>query len=411
MKRILSTTILSMLVCMVFAQKANIKEARKQMDSNKFSEARQLIQQALENEETANDQEAWKTAGDIEYKVFDNENDKLIKGKITGEKPNEELMYSSLFKTFDPYMTADSLGQLPNEKGKIKNKVRKDIISKLITSHAAFYEGGVYYNNKEEFSKAADFFARYAWDIPEARVFEDAPETINTNDSTFSIIKYYAVLSAINAKESRKAIRFLKKMSTEPYIDNSTFKENYIYELIADEYKKLGDTIAYTNALEEGAKKYPSSNYFISNIINLLINKRETEKAIKYLDQAIANNPSCELYSVKANILSEKEDFENAYSVYQKALEIDPNCERALEGLGLAYILQAQKLRAEDNSKDSKALYEKAYPLLEKFRSLLEARGADRQDIKAAIFKLRNVYYNLNMDKEFEAADKAYEAM
>lgn len=411
MKRILSTTILSMLVCMAFAQKANIKEARKQMDSNKFNEARQLIQQALGNEETANDQETWKTAGDIEYKVFDNENDKLLKGKLTGEKPNEELMYSSLFKTFDPYMTADSLGQLPDEKGKVKNKVRKDIITKLITSHAAFYEGGVYYNDKKDFSKAANFFARYAWDVPEARIFEGASEKINTNDSTFAIIKYYAALSAISANEPQKAISFLTKMSNEQYINNSTFKENYIYELIADEYKKLGDTIAYTNALEKGAKRFPSSNYFISNIINQFINNREPEKAVEYLNQAIANNPSCELYSVKANILSEREDFENAYSIYQKALEIDPNCERALEGLGLAYILQAQKLKAEDNSKDSKALYEKAYPLLEKFRTLLEARGADRQDIKTAIFKLRNVYYNLNMEKEFEAADKAYEAM
>ncbi len=414
MKRLLSTAILCMLIGMTFAQKSKVKEARKAMDSNKFSEAKQLLQPALTDAETATDQETWKTVGDIEYKIFDNERDKELKGQLTGEKPNEELMYTSLYATFAPFMKADSLGELPDEKGKIKNKVRKDIIAKLVSSHAHYYNGGAYYSGKGDQSKAADFFARYAWGIPEARVFADTKDQINTNDTTFQIIKYYAAISAIQAKEHDKAIDFLNKMKKDQYMPNKAFKESDIYELLAEEYKKKEDSVSFTVALEEGADRFPENSYFISNIINQFINKKDFDKAVIYLDQAIANKPAnaCDLYSVKANIFADKNEFDEAFDVYNKALSEDPNCERALEGIGVAYTLKAKEVITQNPNAEAEVieLYKKSIPYFEKYRSLLEARNADKEVLKSALYKLRNVYYVLTMD-EFTEIDKQYEEL
>ncbi|MFR9166870.1 MAG: tetratricopeptide repeat protein [Dysgonomonas sp.] len=426
MRRIFSTAILCMLVSISFAQKKAVKEANKALDSDKFSEARQLIKPALTDPETATDQETWKVAGDIEYKIFDKERDKELVKQVDNSKesPNWEVGYPGLYAAFAPYLTADSLGQLPDEKGKIKNKVRKDIVSKFIISHPYYYNGAGYYFDKKDYDKATDFFVRY-WEIPSLPIFSDEDRVkLAPYDSTFQIVKYYAAISAIQANQNERAINLLNKIKSEPFFENSTYKESDVYELITSVYLQMGDTAKYIKALEDGANKYPKSAYFVPNLINEFIKKREIDKALAYLDQAIANDPSnsCELYSVKASIYAEKSEFDNSYASYDKAIAADPNCERALEGKAISYIVNAQNLKEEATKAasrkdqtdiDNKALeyYKNAYPLLEKYKSLLVARKADSKDIKAALYKLRNVYYNLNMNDEFDAVSKEYEQL
>ncbi len=96
-----------------------------------------------------------------------------------------------------------------------------------------------------------------------------------------------------------------------------------------------------------GAERFPSSKYFIPNLINVFIRQGDTRKAMDYLDQAINNDPAnaCDLNSVKGALLAEKGDFAAAEAEYTKALTQDPNCERALEAIAVNYILQAQELK------------------------------------------------------------------
>jgi len=410
---------------MTFAQKKAVKDAKKALDSDKYSDARNFIKPALTDPETATDQETWKLLGDIDYKVYDKEKEKetLHPSGLSKEAPNLNLMYSSLYDSFHPYLKADSLGELPDAKGKVKNKVRKDVVSKIKMSHPDYYNGGAYYSGERQFEKAADFFARYAWEVPELNIF-DAENQINTNDTTYLIVKYYAAISAMQAKNREKAINLLNRIKNETYLPNQAYKESDIYEFLASEYQQKGDTVGYINVLEEGAAKFPKSKYFIPNLINEFIKKKQLNEAIEYLDKAIANTPenACELYSVKASIYAEKADYDDGIVNYEKALSADSECERAHEGLAILYIIRAQDLkdeaakaptRKEQTEVDAKAVeyYKKAYPLLEKYKTMLEAKNADKYDIKQTLYKLRNVYYNLGMEKEFDEAEKAYEAL
>lgn len=428
MKKILLSAGLCMLVTFSFAQKKAIKDAKGAMNSKNYSEARELIKPALTDPETANDPETWKIAGDIENKQFEAENMK----QMLQQQPDEKTMYTALLALYAPYVKADELGQLPDEKGKIKNKFRKDIASIMKANHPSYINGGVYYNNQREYSKAADFFQTY-WEIPSMAVFNDDKDKINTNDSTFQTIKYYAVICAIQAanqtedesvkeKETTRAITLLNRLINEPFTYNSTYKENEAYELLAEEYKSVGDTAKFIETLEAGAKAFPDSKYFVPNLINQYIQRGDRDKAIAYLDKAIADSPgtSCDMYSVKAAIYAEKQAFAIADETYNKALQNDPNCERALEGLAVSYILQAQNLKEQASSisvaKDRAALddqakgfYNKAMPLLEKYKEALLARNADASDLKAMYVKLQNVYYNLDMNDKYEEANKELE--
>jgi Flp pilus assembly protein TadD len=419
MKRTLLVITLCIFAGFSFAQKKAVKDAKSAMKN--VDEARELIKPALTDPETANDPETWKLAGDIEYKAFDDERTLEMQKEITGKGGNEEKMYVGLYNMYDPYIKADELGEKPNEKGQVKNKVRKDIVKNMRDGHRFYINGGVYYNDKQDYKRAADFFERY-WELPTLAMFDDTKGDFNTQDSIYQTIKYYAVISSIQSKDHNRSIKLLNKLIAEPYISNSTYKESDAYELLASEYQQTEDSLAFVKILNEGASKFPGNKYFTPNLINEFIKGGRTAEAMAYLDQAIANDPSntCELMGVKASLYAEQKDYANAEPAYLKAISADANCEKALEGLAVLYILQAQDLKEKAGQTSSRSeqaqydkqtadFYQKALPYLEKYRDLLKARNADfDMDIKPALMKLQNVYYNLsllNIDKsaEYEA--------
>ncbi|MBS5796451.1 MAG: hypothetical protein KH100_10910 [Dysgonomonas mossii] len=422
MKRSLLLITLCIFAGFSFAQKKAVKDAKSAMKN--VDEARELIKPALTNPETVNDPETWKIAGDIEYKAFDDERTLEMQKEITGKGGNEEKMYIGLYNMYDPYIKADELGQIPNEKGQVKNKFRKDIVKNMRDGHRFYINGGVYYNEKRDFKRATDFFERY-WELPSLAMFEDTKGDFNTQDSVYQTIKYYAVISSIQSADHDRSIKLLKKIIAEPYVQNSTYKESDAYELLASEYQQVNDSLAFVQVLNDGAKKFPGNKYFTPNLINEFIRGGKTAEAMAYLDQAIANDPSntCELIGVKASLYAEQKNYASAEPAYLQAIAADANCEKALEGLGVLYILQAQDVKekaGQTNSRSEQAqldkqtadFYQKSLPYLEKYRDLLKARGADFDlDIKPALMKLQNVYYNLsllNIDKsaEYEGVQK-----
>ena len=422
MKRTLLVITLCAFAGFSFAQKKAVKDAKSAMKN--VDEARELIRPALTSPETLQDPETWKVAGDIEYKAFDDERTLEMQKEITGKGGNEEKMYIGLYNMYDPYIKADELGQMPNEKGQVKNKFRKDIVKNMRDGHRFYINGGVFYNDKQDFKRAADFFERY-WELPSLAMFEDTRSDFNTQDSIYQTIKYYAVISSIQSKDHPRSIKLLRKIISEPYVSNSTYKESDVYELLASEYQQVDDSLAYVQALNEGAKRFPGNKYFTPNLINEFIRGGKTGEAMAYLDQAIANDPSntCELMGVKASLLAEQKDYAGAEPAYQQAISADANCEKALEGLGVLYILQAQDLKEKAGQTTSRSeqaqfdkqtseFYQKSLPYLEKYRDLLKGRNADfDMEIKPALMKLQNVYYNLSLlnvdkSKEYEAVQK-----
>ncbi|MDR2815236.1 MAG: hypothetical protein LBB62_00820 [Proteiniphilum sp.] len=405
MKRILFLTMIAIFSTgSILAQKSALRDAKRALGQNDLNEARTLTQQASANPETATDPETWKVMGDIGNKAFDNERTKTM----LNQNANEKVMHDGLMESYKPYLKADSLGEIPDAKGNVKNKVRKDICGILRANHPFYINGGVYYSEQKDYKKAADFFEIY-WDIPTQPMFESQKE-IFVLDSTYQTIKYYAIISAISAEQHKRALAMLERVAKEPFIGNSAYKESDVYELMASEYLNLGDSAKFIETLNLGAEKFSDSKYFIPNLINVFIRKGESDKAMAFLDRAIANDPSnsCDLNSVKGALLAEKGDYTAAEAEYKKALVQDTNCERALENLARNYIIQAQELKEitatlsnrqqqVENDKKTIELYQESLPLLEKLEQLLKGRNMPPEELNGMLLLLRNVYYNLSV--------------
>ena len=419
MRKILFITMMAVLTSgSIFAQKSALKDAKRALGRDDLNEARTMIKQAAEHPETATDPETWKIWGDIGNKAFDLQRTNAMLGKSA----NDKVMYDGLMESYVPYVKADSLAELPDAKGRVKNKVRKDIAGILRANHPFYINGGVYYNDQGDYKTATDFFEIY-WNIPSLPIFEGEKDAF-VLDSTFQTIKYYAIITAIQGEDHKRALAMLQRAAKEPFIENSAYKESDIYELMASEYIQLGDSAKFLEILYDGAEKFPSSNYFLPNLVNVFILEGNTDKAMEYLDKAIENTPqnSCDLNSVKGALLAEQKNYEAAEAEYRKALAQDPNCERALERIAVNFILQAQDLKEKTalmsdrqqqmvNDKQTVELYQKALPSLEKYAELLKGREAPAHDIESALLKLRNVYYNLSSmgvdkSKEMEEVEK-----
>src|SRR5690554_291795 len=206
------------------AQKSALRDAKRSLGRDDLNEARTLIKQAATHDETATDPETWKVMGDIGNKAFDNERMKAM----LGQNANDKVMYDGLIESYQPYLKADSLAELPDDRGRVRNRVRRDITSILLANHPFYINGGVYYNEQGDYGKATDFFEIY-WDIPSVPLFADQSDAFAL-DSTYQTIKYYAIITAIQAEDHERALAMLERAANEPFIENSAYVESDIYE-------------------------------------------------------------------------------------------------------------------------------------------------------------------------------------
>ena len=352
----------------------------------------------------------WIQKGDKEYAVFKEEQENEMLSAALGEqKFDEERRNNALLNLYGYYVYADYLAQIEEERGSGANLYITYISEILREVRPFFINAGVYYNERKDFMKASQAFEIYS-SYPKLSIFNDERVAPLAEDENEPVIKYYAIVCAIQSGDTLKTIELLKLLISEPYIPNETYKESDPYELLANEYSQMGNSEAFKEVLMNGAEKFPHNNYFLHNLINEYFRTEEYDKAMAYLEKAIAQSPEnkCELLSVKASMLVYLKKMTESEAIYLQALKADKNCSKALEGIGVLYILQAQDIKEkseyESDKKKKKKIdkeaiyyYKKSLPYLQQYYALLKKEDTDTMDKRMILTKLQNVYYNLEL--------------
>ncbi|GHU83351.1 hypothetical protein FACS189415_5490 [Bacteroidia bacterium] len=401
MKKLLFTGALCLIVTLSFGQKKAVSSAKNEIKGNtpNIGEARTLIKGALTNPETEKEAEAWFVAGQIENKQFDIERTK----EILSHPVNEAVMYEALGGIIPYFKKALEFDQLPDEKGKVKPKFTKDIKSIIKANRPFYINAGIHYYEKQDFQKAYENFIQYS-NIREMNIFQGEEWGVAATDTTELQIKYYAGLSAASIPNHQAAIDIFS------VIKDKGYNENDIYQRLCYEYDQTKDTIAFSKLVKEGFLKFPGEEYYINNLINLSITGGNTKEAADYLKTAIEHNSkSAQLYDVLGQVYEIDKDYDNAILNLKKALEIDPDYIDALNHIGRVYFnMGVEQRSAADNTTDvskakaesQKALdyFKQALPYFEKTFSV-DAKNTD------AIYALRSIYYNLEMNEQYLKMD------
>ena len=401
MKRVLFSMVLLMAVSFAFAQEKNVKEAKSIAGEVKpdFAKAEQLINEALTNPETKDNAATWDVAGYIQKRI----NEKEMENAYL-RKPYDTLkVYNSVLNMYNYYVKCNELAQIPNEKGKIKNKYRSANSKTILAERPNLINGGIQYFNLNKNEDALKYFAAY---VDAATLPMMEKENLLEKDTILPQVAYYATLAADRVGDKDAVMKYAQYALKD--------KENgqFAMQLLTDAYKAKGDTAKWVEKLQEGIVKFPENQYFFANLVDYYSSSNQNDKAMQFADDMLAKDPNNKLYLyVKAYLYHNMKDYEKAIEFYKKTLDIDPAYAEACSNLGLVYLLQAQeyadKAPADINDPnyataqaEIKKFYEAAKPYYEKAREL----KPDQKDLW--LQGLYRVYYNLNMGPEFEEIEK-----
>jgi len=393
--------VLLMAASISFAQVKNVKDAKRIANevNPDFSKAESLINAALENPETKNDPATWDVAGFVQKRINEKEMEKAYL-----QQPYDTVRaYNSVLNMFKYYYKADDLAEVPDEKGKIKNKYRKPNAALLMAERANLINGGIQYFNEDDSNKALEFFGAYI-DAAGHPMF--AKENLAQNDTLLPQIAYYASLAAAKTENYAAVQKYA------PYAVNDPEVGQYAMEFLASSYKEQGNTDKFIETLKEGVQKYPDHAYFFGNLIDYYSNENKYDEAMAFADEMLAKDPNNTFYLyVKGYLYHNMKDYDKALEFYKKTIEVDPSYAEAYSNIGLIYCLKAQDFadqatadmndpKYNEEQRQIREFYKEAQPYYEKARQL----KPDQQDLW--LQGLYRVYYNLNMGPEFEEIEK-----
>ena len=401
MKKVILAIILAVSVTGTYAQKKNVSKAKNKalMEVPDFKGDREDIKPALTDSITKKQALTWHVAGTIGYK----ENEAELKKQMLGQKFDADVKGKAIMESYEYFLKAYELDGLPDAKGKIKPKFQKDIKAKIkeyYTTQANLVAYGAHLFEKKDYPATVKVFETYLG-IPELPMMNGELKP----DSTYYMIKYYTAIASTNGDMNDKAIAYYEDLKDDGY------EELIVHQLLYEEYMKKKDTVNFVKTLKAGFEKFPDEPWFLQNLINYYIFSNQTKDAIVYLNAAIQRDPNkAEYQFIKGNLDENMGNLEDARKAFDRAIEIDPKQADAYAGIGrLIYNKGVSMSDAANEIRDNKlynAAKKKADAVFAEsityFKKAAELKPAEMEYKRT----LKNIYYRLKMDKEYEAIDK-----
>ena len=401
MKKVVLSVVMLLVTGFAFAQEKAVKEAKKIAGAVNpdFAQAEQLINGALTNPETKDQAETWNVAGFIQKRRSEKEMESAYL-----RKPYDTLqVYKSALDMCKYYLKCDELAQIPNEKGKIKNKYRKTNAATIKGERGNLINGGIQFFNENKNKEALEYFGMYV-SLPSQPMFAEDEEL--KADTLLPQIAYYASLAAMKMEDYASVLKYA------PVAQDDKEVGKYAMEFVSTALKAEGDTAKWIVSLQEGVQKYPEHPFFFGNLIDYYSNSKKFDEAMAFADEMIAKDPANPFNTyVKGYLYHNMEDYDKALEFYKKTIELSPDYAEAYSNIGLIYCLKAQDYSAKATSDVNdpkyaedmaklKTFYEEAKPYYEKARQL----KPDQRELW--LNGLYRVYYNLQMGPEYEEIEK-----
>lgn len=415
MKKVLLLALVVLISSTTFAQKKTVARVKSmvQMETPDFTAARQLIGEALENEETKGLADTWFVAGLIGYYQFKDANIQTALGKTV----DQEVLGTAIIESYDYWLKADSIAQIPtkDKKGRevVDTKTRKNIETKLLEYYHAqsLVSYGLALNEKGDYNGAYVAFQKHLG-IRDLTMMQQDPKALEQmpKDSIYAQYQYYTALFAIQSEQHTLAAEILEG------IKDGMYEPLTCHQLLYQEYLALNDTVHFVGVLKEAAEKFPKEPWFLQNLINYYIFSGQPQAAIDYLNMAIEREPNVAQYHlIMGNLQANENNFPAADACYDKALELDPNMADAMAGKGRVFYNQGVKLNEEASSISDNKAYKKALEQMnvlfkQSLPFFVKAHEMDPTN-RDYLTTLKSLYYRFNMTKEYDAIEAEIEAL
>ncbi|NQZ76955.1 MAG: tetratricopeptide repeat protein [Ekhidna sp.] len=378
MRTLLTLTLAAVCVVAYSQKKPKINQALSAMKNGELSEAKSIIDAAIEHEKTKDDPKTWYYRGQI-YAALDT-------------AANEPGALEESMKSFDKTLELD-----PSQKSvsSFVGTAIENVDSKRQGIYTHYYNNAINDYNAEAFGSAADNF--------ETAFFINPADTNAISNAAYA---------AIAAGDNERAEANFQKAYEAGVKDKTVFLQLYNFAVQREEYDKA------LVAVRNGKEVYPNDIDLAKYEINLLIQLEKTDEAKAGLEAAIAADPkNADLYFSLGVLKEELGDKEGAMESYKKAIEVDPSHYNSNFNIGVAIFNEANQLMKERNAlsyKEEKKIKEltgkidtqlkEALPVWENLYSL------DSKDA-TVLETLGYIYTNLKMNDKAEKVQDELDAL
>ncbi len=373
----------------IFAQKGKVTTALNFKDTGKLDKAVEAIEEAVDpsNEKAETSipwPRTWEVRGEI-YQAVSQSKDANIK----------KLSDNPLGIAFESYKKALELDE--------KAKNAKSIKIKLTLLTADFSNQAVEAFNKEDYDRALDAFEQIL-ELEALPVMKPEGDEVVVD----TVIIYNAGLAAYNAEKYDEAIKYYKEAAKYKYNGAHT------HQLISSSYISKQDTLGALDALKEGLKEYPNNSSIMVDLINIYLNLKRSDDAMKYLDLAISKDPKNASFHFALGTLYDRlERFDDSKKCYEKAIEFKPDYFDAYYNLGALFfnrgVKQVEAANAVPANEPEKYELEKEKANVEFVKAIPYMEKAHEYNPKDryALESLKALYYRQGMvDKLKEVEEK-----
>ncbi|MBQ7210287.1 MAG: tetratricopeptide repeat protein [Paludibacteraceae bacterium] len=408
MKKLATILALVIVVTGCFAQKSNVNKAKSlssAYENPDFDGARKAIEAALQDPTTKDLTNTWYVAGLVGY----NEYQHYFIQRGMGQAVDDLTMSKPTSESYDYWLIADKMSQVPNAKGKVDAKTRKNISQRIMEYYTGqtlivyglqLYESGDYMGAYEAFAKHLA--------IPELDMMQEPKMKAQfVKDTVYYTYVIYAGRFLYMAKQYDKAIAWFSQMN-KPEVAAAAKESDIITanEFIYQCYYDQKDTANYVAALENSIKKFPKESWFIQNLINHYIFSGQLDAALEYLNQAIAADPTiAQYYLIRGNLLEHDQKFEEAKADFQKVIDMDPKQAEAYAGMGRCFYNDAAARTEEVNHISDNAAYQKA---LKELDVLYKAsipyfeKAVELEQNRDYMLHVKGLYYRFRSEPEYQ---------
>ncbi len=398
MKKTIILSFAMLLGCVAQSQKVNIESAITYFKNGEMVEAKEKIDKAAENTETANDPRMWYFRGRIYQRIYGDS----IFSKMDNDAVEKSLVaYINCINTDTKKKFEEDVDDAGNACGSAVGLVN--------AGFAAYNEAYKAYERKD-YDAAMKYYDLILRAIP-----VDKAKDFAKNNLTENSVILYCSYAAMAAKDNIKTRQYLQKL-----IDRS-YKEPSIYIQMEQMQLRSEDTANALKTIEKGRELFPENADLRNEELRIYQLKGDLTGLMDKLNKSIESEPDNVNYittrasiynNIKVSYINKKQQREAdsmaalAEVDYKKCIELNPNDTYALYSLGALYLLQANPIidkinQLNEKNKDyltkkaelsnqRKAVIMKAKPYLDKAYEL----QPNDKDIVNATFQM---YYQLEI--------------
>jgi tetratricopeptide (TPR) repeat protein len=387
---ILFSFLLLLIPCLTWAQKKELSQARTYIKSGKdFDKAEKLMTDLLKKDSASRQN---KKVYLMWYEAVDKQHEAANERLYLKQKQDTAAFFDLTRRMFTILEHLDSIDMRPDKKGRVAPEYRERHAAILDGHRANLYNGGIYFVRKMDYQKAFDYFESYI-DCDRQPLFTG--RNYLQNDPRMPEAAYWATYSAYMQKDAVLTLRHRELALRD------TAKAPYTIMYIAEARKWLKDTELYTEALEEGFRRFPTFHYFFPRLMDEYYRTASWDKALWAADTALTVQDSSELFLfAKSTTLLKMERYRECIETSDRLIALNDTLSEAYFNAGTSYLQLTNELDERKDKKQLKALYQHAQTYMERYRRLMPA---EKQKWAPALYR---IYLNLNMGRQFDEIDR-----